>query len=700
MRFRAGVLLGGFASAVVLGAAAAAVQAQAAPTWLAPTKVSKLPHEAEAPQIAVDTRGDVLAAWRKYDQSADAYVVEAASRPAGGSWQAPVVVSGASEEEGAWESPPQVALDAGGDAVAAWVGEDAKTGEYSIQVATREGVSGAWSKPKVLQGLKSTLVTEPRPDVAMNARGEAVVVWQKYVGPNSNVEASVWSAGRWGAPETVSKEAVAMHVAEAGIDAAGDATAAWEQVAEIGTETYIRAAVASRPAGGKWEKTPTFLSQNPGSAIEPHLAENAAGEAVVIWERPPSGEELVEASTRSGPTAPWSSPAQLSAEATGKGEPAPQQVGIDAHGDAVAVWSRLEGKQDIVEAVVGRVPTDKWGASETISAKGNATEETPQVAVDESGAAVIVWPQWNGTNEVVVGVSGSAVSGTWGPPAQVSANGENGEQAGVAIDSQGDAAAVWLRGPGMEIFTEVAGFDAAGPQLNGLSIPASGTVGVPVGFSVSPFDVWSALGATSWSFGDGSSGAGAIATHTYSKAGTYTVTVASADALGNTTSTQATITVGPAAPCPCLGLPRRTVLRLPPVISRASLSHSRFRVSRRTTAVSASKKSPQGTVIRFTLDDAAALRVAFDRSLSGLRSGRRCLAPSASLRRRHAVRCTRTLAAGALTRAHAHTGANALAFSGRIGAKALAAGNYRAVLTASDGSLTSAPVSLAFTIVH
>jgi streptogramin lyase len=112
----------------------------------------------------------------------------------------------------------------------------------------------------------------------------------------------------------------------------------------------------------------------------------------------------------------------------------------------------------------------------------------------------------------------------------------------------GDAVVAWRSHPNAASFLRVhaAAYDAAGPMLNDLSIPSSGTVGQSVTFSVSPLDVWSALGTTKWSFGDGSSATGTSVTHGYAAAGRYTVMVESEDALGNRTTNTATITIRPA----------------------------------------------------------------------------------------------------------------------------------------------------------
>jgi hypothetical protein len=140
-----------------------------------------------------------------------------------------------------------------------------------------------------------------------------------------------------------------------------------------------------------------------------------------------------------------------------------------------------------------------------------------------------------------------------------------------------------------------------------------------------------------------------------------------------------------------------------PAISRARLTSKRFRVGAKATPVTAKAKSrtaPLGTTFRFTLSVAAKLRIAFRRTAPGLRRGRGCRAPTAKLRHEHLKRCTRTLAVGTLVRAHEAAGADRVAFSGRIGRRALNPGAYHAVLSASDRAGVSKSVTLAFTVVR
>jgi hypothetical protein len=170
---------------------------------------------------------------------------------------------------------------------------------------------------------------------------------------------------------------------------------------------------------------------------------------------------------------------------------------------------------------------------------------------------------------------------------------------------------------------------------------------------------------------------------------------------------------GPApAPAPAPGPgagPGAAADRTAPRVSALRLSPARFAVGRGATARVASeavaagraRRAPKrGTTIRFTLSEAARVTLTVQRRANGLRSGRRCLAPSAKLRRAKAKRCSRFAAAGTLARG-GRSGANAIAFSGRIGRRALPVGRYRLTATAVDGAGNrAAALSTAFTVVR
>jgi hypothetical protein len=90
--------------------------------------------------------------------------------------------------------------------------------------------------------------------------------------------------------------------------------------------------------------------------------------------------------------------------------------------------------------------------------------------------------------------------------------------------------------------------------------------------------------------------------------------------------------------------------------------------------------------------------IRLERALPGRRSRGKCLKPTARLRR--ARRCTRYVSAGTLSRRGLKAGRRSVAFSGRVGRRALAAGRYRATLRAKDATgHVSRSRSLTFTVV-
>jgi Tol biopolymer transport system component len=151
-----------------------------------------------------------------------------------------------------------------------------------------------------------------------------------------------------------------------------------------------------------------------------------------------------------------------------------------------------------------------------------------------------------------------------------------------------------------------------------------------------------------------------------------------------------------------------------PVLSKLSLLRKRFRVGKGATAVSAAapdataaarrgkkkkrKPTPAGTAIRFTLNVRANVAIAIERKAKGRKVGKQCRRATRKLRKKKA--CVRWVKAGTLTRNGTDAGRRSVAFSGRIGRKALAPGSYRAVVKASNAAGSAKPKTLTFTVVR
>ncbi|MCW2978480.1 MAG: hypothetical protein JWO14_207 [Solirubrobacterales bacterium] len=498
-----------------------ATPAMAAPAWVAPVDLTAAGVSVRtAPEVAVDSGGDAVAVWKGYVGADE--VVEAASRQAGGSWQAPVELSGSGHDA----SEPQVAVDSDGDAVAVWKRREGA--DYTVEAASRPA-GGNWQAPVDISTIGQNA---SGPQVAVDPGGDAVAVWELYDGTDHIVQAATSPAGgSWQAPVDLSTIGQNASEPQVAVDPGGDAVAVWK--GSDSTNFIVQASTS--PAGGSWQ-APVDLSAATRNALEPQVAVDPGGDAVAVWERYDGADYIVQAAT-SAAGGSWQTPVDLSAATQNALEP---QVAVDPAGDAVAVWERYDGADYIVQASTSP-PGGSWQTPVDLSAAGQDAIE-PQVAVDPDGDAVAVWENETDLNaEAASRPSG----GSWQAPVAIP-GGHDAHVPQVAVDPAGDALAVWEGYEGGHI-VQAAAYDATGPQLRSLSIPAAGTVGQSLAFSVSPLDVWSALGPVSWNFGDGAETGGAGVSHTYTAPGNYTVTLSAADAVGNLSIATGQVSITPGA---------------------------------------------------------------------------------------------------------------------------------------------------------
>ena len=298
-------------AAVALGAPAAV---GAAPTWSA---ASPLGSGGEQMDVAMGAHGDVAMAWASFVTGKP--TIQIVTRPPGGGYSAPLTISPSGSES----KSPVVAVDGAGEALAAW---PAAGSNYIIEAAT---VSGATvSTPQKLSAPGENAIS---PAVAMDERGDAIVAWARENGSERVVQAAFRPAGGHFGP-TVSlptKSGNAMHP-EVAIDAAGDATVVWERF--DGAEEIVEAATRSAASGAF--SAPTELASSSGDPVEPSVAMNAAGDTAVAWVSP-GVQKVIQAAVRPAGGS-FDKPANLTGEVPAASQP---QVALDGQGEPTVVWT-------------------------------------------------------------------------------------------------------------------------------------------------------------------------------------------------------------------------------------------------------------------------------------------------------------------------------------------------------------------------
>ncbi len=514
-------------------------------TWLPPVAVSEIgEHVSSPPEVVLDAQGNATAVWGEWD--GDDTVVESAYRPAGEGWQAPVDISEASgaavlvpgEHDADY---PRIAVDGDGNVMVVW---ERTTGadETVIQAASRPA-GGAWQAP-VDVSEPSVTASDEEPWVAADERGDVTAVWKR----EGVVQSALRPVGEgWQAPVDVSEPGVEALTPQAAADAAGDATAVWM----VQVEGRLLPRTAYRPAGGDWG-APTDIADGEEGG-DPQIALDAHGDTLVVW----TGAGLWGAYRPAG--GEWQAPVAISA--VGEEIQFPR-LALDAHGDALVAWGSdtyAVGGYERVK-VAYRPASGGWEAATTLSEDGgNASPGA--AAFDQQGNAVVIWQRQSDSGEAIQAAYRPA-GGTWEAPTSLSESGTSSSDPMVVLDAegeataaQGDVTAVWASSSGgcheppnggcadptVET-VEAAGYDAEGAPAKDLEAPATGMVGTPVALSASPKDAWS----PELEFGDGTSVAGVSATHTYARPGDYTITFSSTEVLGYRGSTRQTIAIEPA----------------------------------------------------------------------------------------------------------------------------------------------------------
>jgi hypothetical protein len=249
--------------------------------WGAPVAVGTGRGNEGYPEVAVDPAGNAMVVWPRGvngDPTAS-YLAAARYVVAGAGWDPPVrvddPVGGASVTLGF----QHVAFDGQGAAFAVWAGYDGT--HNNILVSRYTEAAGGWSRAELLE----TLALEAAyPQVGADGAGNATAVWHQSDGTRSNIWSARYTpAGGWGPAElletTNAGNALFPQVA---VNAAGAAVAVWQQY--NGTRDQMWA--NRRPAGGGWGVAEMIQStQHPLSSTVDNfdVAISPGGQSLAVW---------------------------------------------------------------------------------------------------------------------------------------------------------------------------------------------------------------------------------------------------------------------------------------------------------------------------------------------------------------------------------------------------------------------------------
>jgi hypothetical protein len=414
---------------------AGAVPAPARADFEAPVNLSNGAQEANYPHLAVDGAGNAVIAWYRLDGTH--WQIQTRARAADGTLSAVQNLS----SPGKHAILPKVAVNPGGNALIVWQRQDDNS-HYRIQARYRSA-SGLLG---LVQTLSEAGATAQNAQVAVDNDGNAVIVWYRQIGSHYHVQARYRSAaGGLGPVETLSLAGQHAVFPEVAVDADGDAVIVWRRHDGANYRIQLR----HRSAAGTLGPVQN-ISLAGHNAFNAKVAVRGNGDAVIVWYANDGTNWRIQARARSA-FGLWSRIQTLSLAGQDAGAP---QVALDNDGNAVVVWQRNSGT-DRIQAR-RRAADGTLGPIQNLSAAGEDAAE-PQVAVDRDGDAVFVWKRSDGTHERIEARTLSAAD-TLGPIQTLSEAGQNAFTPKVAVRrANGKAVAVWSRFNGTKNRVQAAG---------------------------------------------------------------------------------------------------------------------------------------------------------------------------------------------------------------------------------------------------
>ncbi|MDR3578706.1 MAG: hypothetical protein P4L44_01945 [Oryzomonas sp.] len=345
---------------------------------------------------------------------------------------------------------PDLKVSGAGDGLAVWW---TYTGTgYGSSVIQAQWLNSESSATQISTATGFAMV----PKVAVDASGNAIVVWMQSDNQLNNVWVNRYTVGLgWDVPKKLTNAVSAATgpsgVPSISIDGAGNAVIMWNQSdASISSHFDVYTSQYS-VANNSWS-APAMLSTGINCAYGYKVVSNGSGNVALIYNQfqrtdgiggngDASDIWVATGTTTNGFTTRTkvsSSPNLLYGQAS---------LAIDPAGDVLAAWIQGNNSGYFDVWVSRQLSGGKWDTPKTIANSVTGECYSPEVAFDANGNAFATWEQQsdaNGSQYVAVSHF-SAVSGLWNSPAQISENIGNTYDQHIAVDPSGNATLVWYQ---------------------------------------------------------------------------------------------------------------------------------------------------------------------------------------------------------------------------------------------------------------
>jgi hypothetical protein len=330
-------------SGMIFASARSSEGAWADPADLA-DRVSFLPTAYE-PRLATRSSGETLLVWNQ--RTSSGYGVALARRASSGApWELPNAADDVLSPPLFFSNAPQIAVNERGDALVTWY--QSTGGPLLVRASERFGDGGSFSRPgpdDILSAPGAPVDSHPiaNPIPAVGPSGEAAIIWTQEDGAGA---IPVYLATRspdgvWQKPadltDSFSTPAGIARCPQIAFGPGGELYVVWYQDQGDGDRVYA----ARRSPAGEWLETgrsPAMLSTAGAVAFTPALAVGSGGAALVVWIEQ-AGDRSRAAARRTGSGEAWGPLEVLSPDDAGDAT-SPAAVIAGPSERALVAWSQ------------------------------------------------------------------------------------------------------------------------------------------------------------------------------------------------------------------------------------------------------------------------------------------------------------------------------------------------------------------------
>ena len=356
--------------------------------WEAEAVIETDPRDADNPQVAVDGSGNAIAVWEQYDGTVWNIWANRYSTATG--WGAEEAIETGSG--GAFS--PRIAIDGSGNAIAVWRQYDGTT-VWNVWANryTATGWPKGWGTAQLIETNDTGDVALPQ--IAMDSNGNATVVWSHFDDTTSSY--SIWAnrydagTGTWGTAAAVEANTTDAYSPEIAMDANGNAIVVWVQSAGDLLDVWANRYDAT---GGTWGTELLIETNVAGEVWDPRVAMDGSGNATAVWTQSDGSRFNVWANRYDATGGTWGTPEAIETDTNDTYKP---RVAMDGSGNAVAVWVEYNYAAKCYTIWANRYEAGVgWGVPEIIETNDTGYARQPRIAMETGGDATVVWYQYDG----------------------------------------------------------------------------------------------------------------------------------------------------------------------------------------------------------------------------------------------------------------------------------------------------------------